>query len=108
MKPPSARRCVAPERATRPLRRRRITLVLRLQAAPSDEQLKQLRANFRDVRTEGDFHGSGPLPEERQEIELACYARLAFRFNRRSLGRLRQLIDYLNQTTIAPPESAAD
>ncbi|HEY5311116.1 MAG TPA: LOG family protein, partial [Pirellulales bacterium] len=82
-------------------------LVLRLQAAPSDEQMEHLRAKFRDILIEGDFHLSGPLPEERQETELARYARLAFRFNRRSLGRLRQLIDYLNQTTeLAAPAAA--
>ena len=58
-----------------------------------------LRSNFREILTEGDFHVSGPLGEERTETELAGLARLSFRFNRRSLGRLRQLIDYLNQTT---------
>jgi hypothetical protein len=83
-------------------------LVLRLQAPPSDEQMEHLRTKFHDILTEGDFHLSGPLPEERQETELTRFARLAFRFNRRSLGRLRQLIDYLNQTTVIATQAEAE
>ena len=82
-------------------------LVLRLQTAPNEEQLAHLRANFREILTDGDFHVSGPLAEERQETALAGLARLSFRFNRRSLGRLRQLIDYLNQTTVAAKPASA-
>jgi len=42
------------------------------------------------------------LPEERDELDLLKLPRLMFRFNRRSLGRLRQLIDYLNSK--CPPQ----
>ena len=71
-------------------------LVLRLQSAPSEALLAEINANFRDVLTEGDFQLGGPLSEEKQEPELSHLPRLIFRFNRRSLGRLRQLIDLLN------------
>jgi hypothetical protein len=71
-------------------------LVLRLQRRPSDATFAKIAANFRDILVEGDFKLSGPLPEEKQETDLAHLARLVFRFNRRSLGRLRMLIDVLN------------
>ncbi|HVW37343.1 MAG TPA: LOG family protein [Pirellulales bacterium] len=70
-------------------------LVLRLQTAPSEERLEEINRQFGDILSEGQFQASGPLPEE-DEPELANLSRLVFRFNRRSLGRLRQLIDFLN------------
>jgi hypothetical protein len=45
----------------------------------------------------GRFRLSAALPDERDEPELASLPRLVFRFDRRSLGRLRQLIDELNR-----------
>ncbi|HUY89708.1 MAG TPA: LOG family protein [Pirellulales bacterium] len=70
-------------------------LVLRLQTAPSEQLLAEINAQFADILTEGQFQVGGPLPEE-DEPELAHLSRLIFRFNRRNLGRLRQLIDCLN------------
>lgn len=70
-------------------------LVLRLQTAPSEQQLAEINGQFADILTEGQFQVGGPLVEE-DEPELANLARLVFRFNRRNLGRLRQLIDFLN------------
>ncbi len=40
---------------------------------------------------------SAALPEERDEPELKQLPRLVFAFDRRSLGRLRQLIDMINR-----------
>ena len=71
-------------------------LVLRLAQMPSAALVEELNQTFRDILTEGSFKASGPLPEEKQETELEHLSRLVFRFNRRSLGRLRQLIDRLN------------
>lgn len=70
-------------------------LVLRLQTAPSEELLDEINRQFPDILSEGQFQVSGPLAEE-DEPELANLSRLVFRFNRRNLGRLRQLIDRLN------------
>lgn len=72
-------------------------LVFRLQRALTSDQLGQVNEQFRDILSSGAFHQSGPLPAERDEIELAALSRLLFPFNRRSLGRLRQLIDHLNR-----------
>jgi uncharacterized protein (TIGR00730 family) len=77
-------------------------LVLRLKERPTDELLAGINAHFRDILASGDFAVSGALPEERDETVLASHARLVFRFNRRSLGRLRQLIDAINRGSVEP------
>jgi hypothetical protein len=73
-------------------------LVLRLRHAPTDEQLAEINAKFADILADGRFTlRHGPLDEERDETDLAQMTRLMFRFNRRSLGKLRLLIDHLNR-----------
>jgi hypothetical protein len=78
-------------------------LVLRLKEAPGEALLAEINARFGDILSGGQFTASGPLPEEKDEPDLAAYARLVFRFNRRSLGRLRQLIDALNRGSVEVP-----
>lgn len=78
-------------------------LCLRLRAAPSAELLDAINAAFADILTGGDFAVTGPLSEEQDEPELSHLPRLTFRFNRRNLGRLRQLVDCLN-TGAVPAE----
>jgi uncharacterized protein (TIGR00730 family) len=68
-------------------------LVLRLQKQLADAKLRTIQRDFADILTDGEF---------RQESEpgmngtTSARARLIFHFNRRSLGRLRQLIDTIN------------
>lgn len=73
-------------------------LVLRMHRPLTQSQLDEITANFADIASDGKFTQSGPLPGERDEPALASLSRLAFRFNRRNLGRLRQLINYINQS----------
>lgn len=73
-------------------------LVFRLKGKPTAECLEAVNVDFADILTSGDFQLSAALSEEKDEIDLLEYSRLVFRFNRRSLGRLRQLVDYLNKT----------
>jgi uncharacterized protein (TIGR00730 family) len=87
------------------MRYARNKLVLRLRERPSDELLAGMNEHFRDILTEGEFKISGPLAEEKEETELAQLPRLVFRFNRRSLGRLRQLINCINQGKITSGRS---
>ncbi len=75
-------------------------LVLRLKQAPSEALLADINAEFTDILNGGEFKAGPALPEEKDEPDLAEYARLVFRFNRRSLGRLRQLIDALNRGSV--------
>ena len=72
-------------------------LVFRLRQPPSDAVLSRLRAGFGDILESGTFRPGSALPEEEDEPELASHPRLVFRFNRRSFGRLRMLVDFLNR-----------
>jgi uncharacterized protein (TIGR00730 family) len=71
-------------------------LILRLQHRPSTAQLNQIKELFSDILTRGTFRLSEPLPIESNEPSLAHLPRLVFAFNRRDHGRLRILIDHLN------------
>jgi uncharacterized protein (TIGR00730 family) len=71
-------------------------LVLRLQHELSPDFLQDLNQRYAGILTHGAFEYSAPLREEKDEPELAHLARLVFAFNRRSLGRLRRLIDSVN------------
>ena len=70
-------------------------LVLRLRERIEDSRLAAYQRDFADILTDGRF---------RQEIDStsngspasAKHSKLIFHFNRRSLGRLRQLIDAIN------------
>ncbi len=72
-------------------------LVLRLTQRLAPELIEQLNTEFRDIITEGKIELSDALPEEQGEPSLVALPRLVFRFNRRSLGRLRHLIDCVNR-----------
>jgi uncharacterized protein (TIGR00730 family) len=76
-------------------------LVFRLREAPRPELLDAINERFTDILSGGTFALAGPLAGE-DEPELADLPRLVFRFNRRSLGRLRQLVDVLNRGSIDP------
>lgn len=72
-------------------------LVLRLQRVISDETLKKIRAEFTDIIKSGTFEVTNALPQESEETQIIGLPRLKFRFDRHKLGRLRQLIDLVNQ-----------
>ena len=77
-------------------------LVLRLKQTPDEALLERINDEFADILIDGRFTLSGPLPEEKDEPELAALPRLVMHFNRRSLGRLRQLIDQINASSDQP------
>jgi hypothetical protein len=72
------------------------TLVMRLTSRLSPEKLDKLNADFSDILVSGSIEQVGMLPDEAGEPELAELPRLKLHFNRRNLGRLRQLIDAVN------------
>src|SRR5262249_5110517 len=72
-------------------------LVVRLNRTIGDATLKKIRAEFADIVKGGTFELTNALPEESEETQLAALPRLKFRFDRHNLGRLRQLIDVVNQ-----------
>jgi uncharacterized protein (TIGR00730 family) len=71
-------------------------LVFRLKKELSEEQLAEVQDRFSDILVDGEFQQGGALPEESGESDLAKMPRLVFHFDRRALGRLRMLIDYVN------------
>ncbi len=70
-------------------------LVLRLNREPGDELLARLNHEFGDI-VAGKITRSGPLPQESDDPHLADLPRLVFQFNRRDIGRLRQMVDVIN------------
>jgi len=78
----------------------RKNLVLRLNRPLDAGLLNEINVHFADILCEGRFTAGDPLPEEKDEPELADLPRLIFAFNRYNLGRLRQLIDCLNRGSV--------
>ena len=74
-------------------------LVLRLNAALDQQRIETLKADFSDMLTpDGDLRLSGPLPTEMDEPEVAHLPRLIVDFNRHDFGRLKALIDEINDS----------
>lgn len=71
-------------------------VVMRLKRGLSDEHLEQIQSKFADILVDGTFQQRGALPEESGEPDLAEMPRLVFHFNRRALGKLRMLINFIN------------
>jgi uncharacterized protein (TIGR00730 family) len=71
-------------------------IVLRLNRQPTPAQIAEITQKFSDIKVAGDFKVTGPLAVERDEPALANLHRLVFQFNRRDHGRLRMLINHLN------------
>lgn len=76
-------------------------LLLRLQKPLSEPMLDRLRGEFKDIIKDGKLEQTNALPEEANEPLLANMPRLKFRFDRHRLGRLRQLIDAINEPPLA-------
>jgi len=72
-------------------------LVLRLTSGIDPLKVSELKSRFSDILIpDGDLFLSGPLPEEADEPEIAHLPRLIVDFDRRDLGRLRDLINAIN------------
>jgi hypothetical protein len=72
-------------------------LVLRLVQAPDDKTLARLSGSFADLLTSGRIERTDPLPAEISDDDAIERPRIVLNFDRASYGRLRALIDELNQ-----------
>jgi predicted Rossmann-fold nucleotide-binding protein len=72
--------------------------VIRLNHALSEAAMQQLNDEFRDLCMHGDFQLQARCDSEQDEPELCHMTRLAFAFNGRNHGRLRELLDLVNQS----------
>ncbi|HQY87406.1 MAG TPA: TIGR00730 family Rossman fold protein [Tepidisphaeraceae bacterium] len=70
--------------------------VIRLKVAPNAQALSEIEKRFADIKVSGTFTVSSALKAEADETAIAHLPRLVFDFNRKDLGRLRELIDFLN------------
>ncbi len=75
-------------------------LVLRIRHAPSADLLHEINERFASIVVQGRIELEAPKRVERDQPELADLPRLVFRFDRRSHGLLRRLIDTLNSQVI--------
>lgn len=72
-------------------------LVLRLQKELPGVLLEQLRRDFADIVERGQIEQGAALPQEANETAIQHLPRLRLQFDRKSMGRLRMLIDCVNQ-----------
>jgi uncharacterized protein (TIGR00730 family) len=70
--------------------------VIRLKHPPSDSALEAMNEDFADIMVGTRIQRIDPTPEEVADNDRLELHRIAFGFNRRDYGRLRQLIDVLN------------
>jgi hypothetical protein len=78
-------------------------LVIRLQAAPTPDEIAELNEQFTDLCTEGPIEATEPLPAEVSDRDELDRPRLVLRFDVRKGGRFRALIQALNSLPSAPP-----
>jgi uncharacterized protein (TIGR00730 family) len=71
-------------------------LVIRMKNAPSDSAIEGLNEDFSDIIMGYKIHRIDPTPEEVEDNDVLELPRIAFGFDRRHYGRLRQLIGVLN------------
>lgn len=79
-------------------------LVLRLNQAPDAETVERLNAEFADIIVGQPITVIEPTDAEVEDGDHLELDRISFKFNRRSFGRLRQLIDELNDLVATPVE----
>jgi uncharacterized protein (TIGR00730 family) len=72
-------------------------LVLRMHRAPNGEQLRDLNQRFGEISTDGTIERTAPLPAEARDDDHLELERIALRYNGFAAGKLRRLIDAVNQ-----------
>lgn len=70
--------------------------VIRLKHAPSDSALQAMNEDFPDIIIGPPIKRIAPTAEEVEDGDHVDLPRIGFGFNRRDYGRLRQLVDVLN------------
>jgi len=71
-------------------------MVVRMNKQLSDAAIAKMNVDFADILITGKIEQSAALPEEKNEPELALLPRLILVPNQRQYGRIRQLIDAVN------------
>jgi hypothetical protein len=71
-------------------------LVLRLHRDPPDDFVERLNDEFSDIIESGRIKKTTVHSLEADDEHLAALPRLIFQFNRKDIGRLRQMVDLIN------------
>jgi len=77
-------------------------LILRLRQAPDDRELEAINEEFGDIVVEGEIERTDPNQAEIEDDDALQMERITFYFDRRQFGRLRRLIDRLNDLASLP------
>jgi uncharacterized protein (TIGR00730 family) len=71
--------------------------VIRMRHALNDAALAHIQDEFADLRLNDDFHQHVYQGQEHDDAQFSHLTRLAFSFNGRNQGRLRELVNYINR-----------
>jgi hypothetical protein len=71
-------------------------MIVRMNKQLSTEAIARMNERFKDILLQGKIEQSAALPEEKNEPELAALPRLILAPDQRHYGRIRQLIDAVN------------
>ena len=82
-------------------------LVLRLLRSLPPQLVERLNEDFRDILVDGCIEQTAALPEELIDEQFRELPRLVLHFDRKGLGRLRQLIDQVNLVEAQTPVAVA-
>lgn len=75
-------------------------MVIRIQNCLSETAIAKLNDDFQDILMDGCIEQGSALPEEMNEPELRSLPRLILTPHRRNFGRLRKLIDEINDAEL--------
>ena len=70
--------------------------IIRLNQRIPEKKLKKLSQKYKDIIVSGEIIPSGPLPAEVRCKEFLELPRICFKFDRKSYGRLLEMIRDLN------------
>ncbi len=73
------------------------SLIVRLQHVLSADKIARMHAEFGDMLVSGTFDQCAALPGENNEPEIAHLPRLVFQSRKRNFGRLRLVLDAVNE-----------
>jgi len=76
-------------------------LILRLKAIPDPGALEKLSQDFADILTHGTIEPVEPSPEELRDDDACDLPRIGLWFDRMNYGRLRLLLDRLNELPVS-------
>ena len=79
------------------MRQIRDTLVIRLDRDLRDDHIEELNESFGDLVEKGKIARTASLPQEQDEPDVLSKPRIAFVYNKRSAGRLNEMVLTINR-----------